>query len=76
MELDTVFISRTKTLFGEERFGRFTKALNEEPVVSVRYNSAKMAALVEGDIVPWASAGRYLSTRPLFTPESAWPVHC
>ena len=76
MELDTVFISRTNTLFGEERFGRFTKALDEEPVVSVRYNSAKMAAPVGGDIVPWASAGRYLSTRPIFTADPCFHAGC
>ena len=67
MELNTEFVTRTRSLFGEERFARFSDALNDSPVVSIRYNSVKYLPENIGNPVPWASHAEYLDTRPLFT---------
>lgn len=82
MVISNDFITRTKALFGEERYAVFADALNEEPRVSIRYNSAKKAdddALFAADMlsqVPWASQGRYLSSRPLFTADPLFHAGC
>ena len=82
MEINGEFITRTKALFGEERFALFAQALCEEPRVSIRYNGAKKPA---GDAlfgeellspVAWASEGRYLSSRPLFTADPLFHAGC
>ncbi|MBQ3623576.1 MAG: rRNA cytosine-C5-methyltransferase [Bacteroidaceae bacterium] len=67
MELNTEFVTRTRSLFGEERFAQFSDALNDSPVVSIRYNSVKYLPENIGNPVPWASHAEYLDTRPLFT---------
>lgn len=66
MKLSTDFITRTKALFGDERYERFNSALSEEPVVSIRYNGSRMLADVCNP-VPWASNACYLENRPVFT---------
>ena len=65
--LSPVFIEHTRSLMGEERFGRFLKAFDEEPPVSIRVNPFKHAVATEGDPVPWCPGGCYLSSRPSFT---------
>lgn len=69
MQLSDDFISYTRTLFGEVRFERFMKALDEESPVSIRLNPLKSGTLkVEGgEPVPWCRNGYYLPTRPNFT---------
>ena len=81
MAISNDFITRTKALFGEERYAVFADALNEEPRISIRYNIAKKAddALFGAGIlslVPWASQGRYLSLRPLFTADPLFHAGC
>ena len=76
MELDKLFVERTSALFGQERYERFAAALSTEPVVSVRYNSAKMCADSSLDRVPWNSEGYYLSERPSFTADPRFHAGC
>ena len=82
MVINNDFVTRTKALFGEERYAVFTEALNEEPRVSIRYNSTKKPAdeaLFGAEMllpVPWASQGRYLSYRPLFTADPLFHAGC
>lgn len=76
MELNAEFIKRTKQLFGEERFDTFVSALSSAPVVSVRYNRAKIALPDSVDAVPWASDAAYLGERPLFTGDPLFHSGC
>ena len=76
MELNLKFVERTRSLFGEERYGRFVQALEKEPVVSVRVNEKKMAVMPSMDTVPWSQAGRYLDSRPVFTADPLFHAGC
>ena len=76
MELNGTFVERTRALFGEERYGRFVQALETEPVVSIRFNGRKMEADSSLNAVPWASAGRYLESRPVFTADPLFHAGC
>lgn len=76
MELNGVFETGTRALFGNERYGRFASALDEEPVVSVRLNDRKPFAMLGGEPVPWAPEGRYLSARPAFTADPLFHAGC
>ena len=76
MELNGKFVERTRALFGEERYGRFVQALETEPVVSIRFNGRKMEADYSLNAVPWASAGRYLESRPVFTADPLFHAGC
>lgn len=77
MELNNDFVARTRALFGEERYTRFTAALQEEPVVSVRANRSKMPLFEQGgDAVAWATEGCYLPARPLFTADPLFHAGC
>lgn len=72
MELNADFVNRTEKLFGKELFARFTKALDFEPVVSVRYNAEKLVAEDNLRPVPWALQGYYLESRPVFTADPSF----
>ena len=76
LELNGKFVERTRALFGEERYGRFVQALETEPVVSIRFNGRKMEADFSLNAVPWASAGRYLESRPVFTADPLFHAGC
>ena len=76
MELNGKFVERIRALFGEERYGRFVQALETEPVVSIRFNGRKMEADSSLNAVPWASAGRYLESRPVFTADPLFHAGC
>lgn len=76
MELNTAFVNRTELLFGKERFARFIAALDGEPVVSIRYNTTKLAADNDNVTVPWAVDARYLPNRPVFTADPLFHAGC
>lgn len=76
MNLNDDFAERTRLLFGEELYGRFVQALDEEPVVSVRHNDNKRFSALSGDTVPWAVAGNYLPNRPAFTADPQFHAGC
>ena len=76
MELDKDFISRTELLFGKERFALFSQALDGEPVASLRYNAHKAHPGDAQCRVPWASDGRYLIERPVFTADPCFHAGC
>ena len=76
MELNAVFVERTRLFFGEERYARFEQALEKEPVVSIRHNGAKMQFSDSAASVPWASDGRYLDNRPVFTADPLFHAGC
>lgn len=76
IELSADFVEQTKALFGEERYSRFSSALESEPVVSVRHNPAKRAAEFCGEQVAWAADACYLDSRPLFTADPLFHAGC
>ena len=76
MELNIDFVNRTESLFGKEIYSRFVQALDREPVVSIRYNGPKMAADSSLKPVPWATQGRYLPSRPVFTADPLFHAGC
>lgn len=76
MELNSEFVARTMSLFGEERYRCFAAALEEEPVVSVRVNNRKPQATFDGVAVPWAPEGCYLESRPAFTADPLFHAGC
>lgn len=76
MELNAEFVRRTEQLFGNEIYSRFSQALDEEPVVSVRYNARKHFACGSLSKVPWASNGYYLESRPAFTADPLFHAGC
>lgn len=76
MELNADFAQRICELFGEERYRRFSEALGDEPVVSIRCNERKFSPDDALDAVPWASAGRYLAERPMFTADPLFHAGC
>ena len=76
MDLNTDFVNRTEALFGKELYARFAQALDVEPVVSIRYNEQKLAPVDELKMVPWASLGRYMSSRPVFTADPLFHAGC
>ena len=70
------FKDYAEKLLGEERYGRFEQALYDSPSVSVRMNTNKVRKIFtpsecpEYDtVVPWATAGFYLKSRPSFTSD-------
>ncbi len=75
------FIQRTKTLFGEDLFADFIKALAEPATVSIRLNPYKKThihSLVEErcERVPWCRNGYYLKGRPNFTFDPLFHAGC
>ena len=76
MELNAAFVERTRLLFGQERYQCFEQALEEEPVVSIRYNCSKMQPCTQQALVPWAANGRYLDERPVFTADPLFHAGC
>ncbi len=68
MILPDSFAQRTEQMMGSGLFGRFVKALDEEPPVSIRINGKKWNGCpVVCERVPWCASGYYLSSRPAFT---------
>ncbi len=71
MQLPEEFITYTRRLMGDERFGRYLKAFDEDTPVSIRLNPLKIHSgeyTVEGGKqVPWCPEGYYLDRRPQFT---------
>lgn len=68
MNLPDSFTLYTRQLMGEETFNRFMEALDEEPPVSLRVNTAKWDGRPsKAEVVPWCPNGYYLKARPQFT---------
>lgn len=68
MTLPSDFISLAREVVGQE-IDQFIDAITaDEPVTSLRYNSAKPTE-VTGRPVPWCPTGRYLDVRPRFTDD-------
>ena len=58
--------------FAKSASAELLAALDGEPVVSVRFNPYKLAAMpAVGDPVPWNRYGSYLAERPVFTLDPA-----
>jgi len=75
MQLPDDFIRYTREMMGEERFQRYLNSFNEPVPVSIRMNPMKSGhtmpdagwTVVDGEPVPWCTAGYYLPRRPQFT---------
>ena len=71
MQLPEEFVSYTRKLMGDERFGKYLKSFDEEVPVSIRLNPLKMDVdnwkVEGGEPVPWCRNGYYLARRPNFT---------
>ena len=65
-QLPEVFKERMQRSLGAE-YEAFLGALDGDPVVSLRFNTGKSGAAIEGtDPIPWAENGVYLPARPRF----------
>ena len=84
------FVRQTKLVMGEERFGRFIEAFNEDAPTSIRLNPKK---ITQGDrhsvqfsedcteclspcVIPWCEEGYYLEGRPQFTFDPLFHAGC
>lgn len=72
MQLPEAFTRQMTDLLGEAEFETFSRALDEEPTVSVRPNPFKPVGETGGiprgnSMVAWSSLGEYLDSRPSFT---------
>lgn len=78
VNLPEEFVCETRQLMGEERFGRYLQAFEEEPPVSIRLNPRKAEELTvgEGERVPWCEQGYYLPRRPNFTMDPLLHAGC
>ena len=81
MNLPEAFITYTRSLLGGEGYAAFEKALQEDPVVSLRLNPGKPAvdpavSPVRLTPVPWASNGYYVPERPTFTLDPLFHAGC
>ncbi len=83
MNFPEVFLSQIKSLLGDQ-YDSFIRAMEEEPLTSVRLNVAKNLPLshperdndVVGDKVTWASNAYYLNERPSFTFDPLFHAGC
>ncbi len=70
MQLPQEFICYTSQLFGDERWNKFLKSLEENPTISIRFNpwKYKQEQLFD-DLkpVPWCNQAYWLKERPNFT---------
>ncbi len=76
MNVPAAFEDRTRSLLGEEQYRALEAALQTEAPVSIRVNSDKCDASVEGETVPWSSKGVYLERRPTFTFDPLFHAGC
>ena len=68
MNLPSDFVTRTRSLMGEEQFEKLAEALQHDTPVSIRLNRNKCKSVpAESTSIPWCETGYYLSTRPTFT---------
>jgi 16S rRNA C967 or C1407 C5-methylase (RsmB/RsmF family)/NOL1/NOP2/fmu family ribosome biogenesis protein len=82
MQLPETFISKTKTLLGEE-WEAFEQALQQDSPTSIRLNPQKtdkhflhQAAFEVASPVAWASNAYYLRSRPAFTLDPLFHAGC
>jgi 16S rRNA C967 or C1407 C5-methylase (RsmB/RsmF family)/NOL1/NOP2/fmu family ribosome biogenesis protein len=68
MNLPSDFITRTRSLLGNDCENLFQSLLDETPV-SIRFNNKLNAENANVNPVPWCHTGRYLQARPLFTAD-------
>lgn len=80
MQLPEDFVRETRRIMGDERFGCYLKAFEEEPPVSIRLNPRKVErgawSVEHGEPVPWCNDGYYLSHRPNFTMDPLLHAGC
>ncbi len=77
MTLPEDFCKMMKEQLGEKEYQLFAKALDEEPVCSVRMNPKKPSdRFQDEECVPWCESGRYLKERPQFTLDPLFHAGC
>lgn len=68
MNLPSDFVTRTRSLLGEEQFEKLYEALQHDTPVSIRLNRNKCKSVpAESTSIPWCETGYYLNARPTFT---------
>lgn len=79
-QLPVAFTEKTRQLMGEERFERYLQSFEEEPPVSIRVNTLKMAEgswkIEDATPVPWCRNAFYLQKRPIFTMDPLLHAGC
>ena len=79
-QLPVAFTEKTLQLMGEERFERYLQSFEEEPPVSIRVNTLKMAEgswkIEDATPVPWCRNAFYLQKRPNFTMDPLLHAGC
>lgn len=76
MNLPIEFVSRTKSLLGEEEYNVFEKALIGNSPTSIRLNNKKYKFSVHKRNVLWSDDGSYLESRPQFTFDPLFHAGC
>jgi 16S rRNA C967 or C1407 C5-methylase (RsmB/RsmF family)/NOL1/NOP2/fmu family ribosome biogenesis protein len=64
-QIPEAFIAQSTAIYAETN--DFIKALDTDPITSIRINSSKLPPLHNLTQVSWCSTGYYLSNRPAFT---------
>jgi 16S rRNA C967 or C1407 C5-methylase (RsmB/RsmF family)/NOL1/NOP2/fmu family ribosome biogenesis protein len=73
VQLPSQFVNRMKTQLGSEEFSEFEKAIENEPVTSIRLNSHKNIPIdFPKSSIPWAKEGYFLKQRPAFVKDPHW----
>ena len=68
MNLPSDFVTRTRSLMGEEQFEKLAKALQHDTPVSIRLNRNKCKSVpAESTSIPWCGNWILPETRPTFT---------
>ena len=70
MQLPPDFTAYTSALFGPERWARYCRAFEQNPVTSIRFNPWKYPAEIifpHATPVPWCQQAYWLDERPNFT---------
>jgi 16S rRNA C967 or C1407 C5-methylase (RsmB/RsmF family)/NOL1/NOP2/fmu family ribosome biogenesis protein len=56
-----------KSLANEDEFQHFCHSIHQVSPVSIRTNPSKINTILDQEVVPWCTMGRYLPKRPVFT---------
>ena len=79
-QLPVAFTEKTRQLMGEVRYERYLQSFEEEPPVSIRVNTLKMAEgswkIEDATPVPWCRNAFYLQKRPNFTMDPLLHAGC
>jgi 16S rRNA C967 or C1407 C5-methylase (RsmB/RsmF family)/NOL1/NOP2/fmu family ribosome biogenesis protein len=72
-QLPNLFVERMKSQLGQEVYDDFEKAIEQEPITSIRVNAHKNILInFSKHQVPWSGQGYFLDQRPAFVKDPLW----